>query len=91
MTATARCFNEAAGIPRGRPQHGFRHGPGQRASMRPRVFPAEDPHARWQPSSARCGFNEAAGIPRGRIPYLFRGVPYLSVLVPVYIDPLGIP
>ena len=62
-----RRFNEAAGIPRGRL-------PGRQpaaaevldASMRPRVFPAED--------TARCGrtdwegrrFNEAAGIPRGR-------------------------
>ena len=59
-------FNEAAGIPRGR-----RDGPGpaglvRRASMRPRVFPADD-HRGW--SSAMQGgqsFNEAAGIPRGR-------------------------
>ena len=37
-----------------------------RASMRPRVFPAED--AAWvcQRRMAFNGFNEAAGIPRGR-------------------------
>ena len=36
-------FNEAAGIPRGRRGAGGRAGPRrQRASMRPRVFPAED-------------------------------------------------
>ena len=35
-------FNEAAGIPRGRPPRGRESSPAQRASMRPRVFPAED-------------------------------------------------
>ena len=36
-------FNEAAGIPRGRPQIAERIGGElQSASMRPRVFPAED-------------------------------------------------
>ena len=35
------------------------------ASMRPRVFPAEDRRTRWDTTSAG-GFNEAAGIPRGR-------------------------
>ena len=36
-------FNEAAGIPRGRRRGGRRHDQGgHRASMRPRVFPAED-------------------------------------------------
>ena len=68
-------FNEAAGIPRGRP----RTHPGQtwgrlsdgRASMRPRVFPAEDV-AKVQGCASctrsRSRFNEAAGIPRGRLP-----------------------
>ena len=37
-----------------------------RASMRPRVFPAEDgPHSVCRPTGCGC-FNEAAGIPRGR-------------------------
>ena len=37
------CFNEAAGIPRGRPPATSRAGRStDRASMRPRVFPAED-------------------------------------------------
>ena len=36
-------FNEAAGIPRGRPGGaGGVQAPGTPASMRPRVFPAED-------------------------------------------------
>ena len=36
-------FNEAAGIPRGRPVvHGWWERDNHRASMRPRVFPAED-------------------------------------------------
>ena len=35
-------FNEAAGIPRGRPDAAAHLIPGRRASMRPRVFPAED-------------------------------------------------
>ena len=36
------------------------------ASMRPRVFPAEDVGARRNHSRNPCRFNEAAGIPRGR-------------------------
>ena len=36
------CFNEAAGIPRGRPTVRGTLDPRDRASMRPRVFPAED-------------------------------------------------
>ena len=38
----ARCFNEAAGIPRGRHAYWIRRLGKPRASMRPRVFPAED-------------------------------------------------
>ena len=37
------CFNEAAGIPRGRLRVGRNHHQACSASMRPRVFPAEDP------------------------------------------------
>ncbi len=60
-------FNEAAGIPRGRP-----HRPGHReqhvaASMRPRVFPAEDMSRTRRVRGNSKGFNEAAGIPRGRL------------------------
>ena len=40
--STASSFNEAAGIPRGRPEAPRLAGAGVRASMRPRVFPAED-------------------------------------------------
>ena len=36
------CFNEAAGIPRGRLPGNSRAGGHDAASMRPRVFPAED-------------------------------------------------
>ena len=36
------CFNEAAGIPRGRREYGAEASARDRASMRPRVFPAED-------------------------------------------------
>ena len=60
-------FNEAAGIPRGRPippRPPRLHVPG--ASMRPRVFPAEDASAAQDTHRQRAGFNEAAGIPRGR-------------------------
>ena len=82
------CFNEAAGIPRGRrrapvfpagPDAGFNEAAGIprgrrrrlvstswtcRASMRPRVFPAEDAGTQAaRRRRARC-FNEAAGIPR---------------------------
>ena len=50
MYGNAAGFNEAAGIPRGRPRNNvisMRLRPGysgrpRRASMRPRVFPAED-------------------------------------------------
>ena len=38
----ARCFNEAAGIPRGRHDERQHHQASPCASMRPRVFPAED-------------------------------------------------
>ena len=37
------------------------------ASMRPRVFPAEDPDPRLNLCVAPTCFNEAAGIPRGRL------------------------
>ncbi len=60
-------FNEAAGIPRGRP--GFSlgcAGLGAVASMRPRVFPAEDLARRECSAVLATSFNEAAGIPRGR-------------------------
>ena len=59
-------FNEAAGIPRGRPRIAARRRRRDAASMRPRVFPAEDAgfFFVWYPSP-KC-FNEAAGIPRGR-------------------------
>ena len=36
------------------------------ASMRPRVFPAEDLVVRPASMSCATRFNEAAGIPRGR-------------------------
>ena len=43
MAPPPACFNEAAGIPRGRlARIGQRHLDGETASMRPRVFPAED-------------------------------------------------
>ena len=65
----ARGFNEAAGIPRGRPQWvsegRVRYAA---ASMRPRVFPAEDAGGVNGMSGELDGFNEAAGIPRGRRP-----------------------
>ena len=63
-------FNEAAGIPRGR-----RAGSGRHihhtpvASMRPRVFPAEDVVRDLLAAYPDSGFNEAAGIPRGRRRY----------------------
>ena len=63
----SRGFNEAAGIPRGRRPTDSPGASHHRASMRPRVFPAEDtpPRPRRSPNSSR--FNEAAGIPRGRL------------------------
>ena len=36
------------------------------ASMRPRVFPAEDPRFDLEDPAGQGRFNEAAGIPRGR-------------------------
>ena len=67
---TSRCclcsFNEAAGIPRGRRQL-LEHVPrGLLASMRPRVFPAEDAAVQQDYYRKSRSFNEAAGIPRGR-------------------------
>ena len=61
------CFNEAAGIPRGRPGCS-QNAPIARklASMRPRVFPAEDLRCPWTEIGTTNCFNEAAGIPRGR-------------------------
>ena len=38
----------------------------EQASMRPRVFPAEDWSPAWSASNRNPRFNEAAGIPRGR-------------------------
>ena len=46
------------------------------ASMRPRVFPAEDPALVAATPSRDGGFNEAAGIPRGR---LYHGTPRIRV------------
>ena len=59
-------FNEAAGIPRGRRSEPVSCLYPLMASMRPRVFPAEDARS-GSPSrkDSEC-FNEAAGIPRGR-------------------------
>ena len=37
------------------------------ASMRPRVFPAEDELCSPEDGGSATGFNEAAGIPRGRL------------------------
>ena len=59
-------FNEAAGIPRGRRGRVADSDRPALASMRPRVFPAEDDGAFQRPARGRTGFNEAAGIPRGR-------------------------
>ena len=42
LSACCFCFNEAAGIPRGRPARQRPSLMEDRASMRPRVFPAED-------------------------------------------------
>ena len=59
-------FNEAAGIPRGRPECLDIEVKGEPASMRPRVFPAEDSGDAAISVGRGNGFNEAAGIPRGR-------------------------
>ena len=74
VRAIARCFNEAAGIPRGR---------------RTAQACAKDSHARFNEAAgiprgrlsrrttslacSRFGFNEAAGIPRGRLVLIERG------------------
>ena len=63
---TRRSFNEAAGIPRGRLGRGVEARLGLGASMRPRVFPAEDFGRPISVGGGRTSFNEAAGIPRGR-------------------------
>ena len=61
-------FNEAAGIPRGRHSiAGTGRVGGEKASMRPRVFPAEDVRCFSSLLVASSRFNEAAGIPRGRL------------------------
>ena len=49
---SGQCFNEAAGIPRGRPPAGRGHRAVEPASMRPRVFPAED-NSIMHPTSLR--------------------------------------
>ena len=60
------CFNEAAGIPRGRRRIvDVARNTRSLASMRPRVFPAEDAEKGGYDTFRIC-FNEAAGIPRGR-------------------------
>ena len=46
-------FNEAAGIPRGRRIESRKYSTPCRASMRPRVFPAEDFLSRWNKPCAR--------------------------------------
>ena len=61
-----RCFNEAAGIPRGRLAAPPLLARRRQASMRPRVFPAEDARLALVGIPVFAGFNEAAGIPRGR-------------------------
>ena len=60
-------FNEAAGIPRGRPKSARSPVRAEPASMRPRVFPAEDGDVAFDCAASRTRFNEAAGIPRGRL------------------------
>ena len=83
-----RRFNEAAGIPRGRrrprcrcPRMGY-------ASMRPRVFPAEDRTARATANRTPPSFNEAAGIPRGRLDKRDRG---LREIIGSFNEAAGIP
>ena len=60
------CFNEAAGIPRGRRAASTTTSNARLASMRPRVFPAEDRRRVAEAHGVAPRFNEAAGIPRGR-------------------------
>ena len=63
-----RGLNEAAGIPRGRRPRRVKMEPAEHhASMRPRVFPAEDSRPRTTSIRRTSSFNEAAGIPRGRL------------------------
>ena len=59
-------FNEAAGIPRGRLGVRLPAVDLVSASMRPRVFPAEDRFPSLMGGDSSTRFNEAAGIPRGR-------------------------
>ena len=59
-------FNEAAGIPRGKPAHRTRTAAIATASMRPRVFPAENIRLHNPVFGVQPRFNEAAGIPRGK-------------------------
>ena len=61
-----RSFNEAAGIPRGRRLCLVWPVGVDEASMRPRVFPAEDTTSTSTRRPGAASFNEAAGIPRGR-------------------------
>ena len=64
---TVLCFNEAAGIPRGRRQISIApRAKVHSASMRPRVFSAEDLCPARAMYLTVLRFNEAAGIPRGR-------------------------
>ena len=66
-------FNEAAGIPRGRLERPKQLANRRLASMRPRVFPAEDTTGDERGASAAGRFNEAAGIPRGRLYFFVNG------------------
>ena len=67
LAEAIQCFNEAAGIPRGRLVGGVVGRRTDQASMRPRVFPAEDPFVSCLMVAFVSCFNEAAGIPRGRL------------------------
>ena len=69
---SGHCFNEAAGIRRGRRRMQTIVGRGETASMRPRVFAAEDRAVRGSGVPRPSGFNEAAGIRRGRRGYRVR-------------------
>ena len=85
-----RCFNEAAGIPRGRRDRRIPSHRGGVASMRPRVFPAEDSGRQSRGlRSTSSRFNEAAGIPRGRRP---RGIGGSRPMLPTrFNEAAGIP
>ena len=81
-------FNEAAGIPRGRPQRTIKWGwKIETASMRPRVFPAEDGLCLFG-DVPQGGFNEAAGIPRGR---RVEGARKQDMVAPRFNEAAGIP